>query len=170
MKLKKIYLTMHYVVDVLDKFALLSMIIIVSAEVISRNIFNAGISWSYEMATKLMAWFAFLSMAQGVKEKTHLSITIFHQLLPKKLKIIVDKFAYFAVLIFGILITNYGIKLTISTWSSTLPATQLPAGILYLVTPVAGILITLDAFIFLLGVDKYYGIQSTDHLPLYKEV
>ncbi|TCK93238.1 TRAP-type C4-dicarboxylate transport system permease small subunit [Natranaerovirga hydrolytica] len=157
--LKKIYILIHQFVSCINKAALISMILIVFLEVISRNILNSGISWSYEVATKLMAWFAFLSMAQGVKEQKHLSIIIFFNLLPKKAKKIIEKFTHLAVFIFGCSIIYYGIQLTRSTWRSTLPATQFPAGILYLVAPIAGFIIVINSILFLFNID-YYFIDS----------
>ena len=43
-------------------------------------------------------------------------------------------------------VANYGKDLTVHTMTSTLPATQLPAGVLYAALPVAGIMIIFYTF------------------------
>lgn len=147
--LKKIHLSTHVFFATVDKIALVGMICVVSLEVISRQLFNKGFGWSQEIALFLLLWFAFLSMVQGVHEKLHIGITILYDRVPQKVKFIFDKIAYFSIGVVGGLLFFYGIKLCESTMSSTLPATQIPSGIQYLVIPLSGFMIMLDSLVFI---------------------
>ena len=116
-------LLLHY-----SKIVLLLIVLIVSAEVFSRQFLHTSIHWSEEVALFLMVWMAFLSMAIGVQKGVHIALGFFVQLMPEKLRWYVNKFDLLIIMGFGVFMVYYGAKLVQSTMSSTLPATQWPAG------------------------------------------
>ena len=138
------------------KVVLLVIVFIVSAQVFSRNVLKKSISWSEEVALLLMVWTAFISMAIGVERKIHVSITIFFDMLPKPISKVLGIVNYLIVILFGFVMIFYGSKLIGSTWNSTMPATKLPAGTLYLMVPLSGMFITYYTILQLFGLEKYH--------------
>lgn len=138
-----------------SKLVILVIVIIVSVEVFGRLLFHKSLMWSEEVALLLMVWTAFIAMAIGVEKDLHIAITIFFNMFPKPVQFVIAKFNTCATIFFGYILVYYGIKLTQMTWSSTLPATQWPAGTKYSMMPVAGIFILYFALTDLLGLKKY---------------
>lgn len=137
------------------KIVILLIVIIVSCQVFGRLVLHKSIMWSEEVALLLMVWTAFIAMAIGVEKGLHISITLFFNMFPKIAQIIITKINTLATIFFGYILLAYGIKLTSLTMSSTLPATQWPAGTAYIMMPVGGFFIIYFAVLDLFGAKKY---------------
>lgn len=142
-----------------SKLVILVIVIIVSLEVFGRLLLHKSLMWSEEVALLLMVWTAFIAMAIGVEKNLHIAITIFFNMFPKKVQFVIAKFNTCATIFFGYILVYYGSKLTSMTWSSTLPATQWPAGIAYSMMPVAGVFIIYFALTDLFGLKKYRHLR-----------
>jgi TRAP-type transport system small permease protein len=160
--LEKIITKITFVMDVVyrilleySKIVLLVIVAIVSAEVISRKFLGTSIRWSEEVALLLMVWMAFISMAIGVEKHLHIAIEMFTNMLPKKAQYVISKINDAATFLFGLILCIYGFRLVAVTMSSTLPATQWPAGIEYLMMPVGGIFIMYFSLLSLFNLQKY---------------
>ena len=129
---------------------LVIMVCIVFYQVFTRYILGFTPRWSEETCVILMIWLGFIATAIGVKKGTHLSISAVVNLFPKKAQKIIFYFDELAVMLFGIIIFIYGKQLSADTMSSTLPATQLPSGVLYAVLPVCGVMIIIYTIIRIL--------------------
>lgn len=138
-----------------SKAVLLVIVFIVSAQVFSRKVLGSSIRWSEEVALLLMVWMAFISLAIGVEKNLHIAITMFFDILPKPVRTFLDKLNTLLVLLFGVALIYYGAKLVISTSTSTLPATQWPACMLYIMIPVSGIFVVYFTALDLFGLDEY---------------
>ncbi|MBQ9282861.1 MAG: TRAP transporter small permease [Treponema sp.] len=138
-----------------SKLVILVIVIIVSCEVFARLVLHHSIMWSEEVALLLMVWTAFIAMAIGVEKGLHISISLFFNMFPKICQKIIEKLNTVAAIFFGGILLIYGIKLTSMTMTSTLPATQLPAGTAYMMMPVGGIFIMYFAILDLFGAKKY---------------
>ncbi len=146
-----------------SKFVLLIIVFIVSAEVISRKFLGTSIRWSEEVALFFMVWMAFISMAIGVQKGLHIAMGFFFALLPRTVAKIVNKIDTLIVMGFGAFMIYYGIRLVKSTMNSTLPATQWPAGLLYLMIPVGGLFIVYFTFM------EFFNLQRYEHKNLYQD-
>lgn len=124
-----------------SKIVLIAVVLIVSAQVVSRKFFHYSIIWSEEVALLLMVWMAFISMAIGVAKDIHIRITMFFNLFPKKLQKIIVFFERIITLFVGWVLVDSGIKLIKMTLKSTLPTTKWPSFVLYLMIPVGGFFI-----------------------------
>lgn len=139
--IKKVLNKIDNVIEYLCMATLVILVCIVFTQVFTRYVLGFTPRWSEETAVILMIWLGFITTAIGVKKASHLSISAVVDLLPKSVQKIVFCFDELAVMAYGIILFIYGKDLTIHTMSSTLPATQLPAGVLYAVLPVAGVMI-----------------------------
>ena len=144
------------------KLVLLLIVIIVSCQVFSRLVLSSSIMWSEEVALLLMVWIAFIAMAIGVEKGLHIAITIFYSHFPKKMQWVVSKINTLATVFFGYILVVYGSRLVSITMSSTLPATQWPAGTAYLMMPVGGVMILYFAILELFGLSKYRHTRIED--------
>lgn len=132
----------------LEWFAIICMVIltiIVFIDVILRYIFKQGFSWTQEVATLMLVWFSLIGMAIGVLEKIHISIEMFTSKLPKKAISVLDSINHILIAIFGGFMVYYGFLIMNMTKLSTLPATKMPSAVLYVILPLSGILVLLNA-------------------------
>lgn len=139
--IKKVLNTIDTIIEYICMGTLAILVCIVFYQVFTRYILHFTPRWSEETCVILMIWLGFISLAIGVKKGTHLSISALVNLFPKPMQKIVFYIDEIAVLIFGVMLVIYGQQLSAFTMSSTLPATQLPSGVLYACLPVSGVLI-----------------------------
>lgn len=130
------------------------MVIVVGVNVFMRYVLSTGIAWAEEVALLLLVWFTFIAFALGVKKKIHISLKIIPDTIPETLRIILEKLENVVTLSVGIVMIVYGRTLVQFTMRSVMPSLGLPSGYLYLIVPIAGVLITYDSFMDLLGQDK----------------
>jgi len=62
---------------------LVSMTLLVFAEVVARFGFNAGIHWAQEVTLLLAAWFVLFGASYGVKVGAHIGVDVFVKMLPE---------------------------------------------------------------------------------------
>lgn len=128
-------------IEYLSMGALIGMVLLIFTQVFTRYVLHFVLRWSEESAIILMIWLGFISVAIGVKRGTHLTISAIVNLFPKPVQQVINIMDELAVLIFGVAVTIYGRELSAFTMSSTMPATQLPSGVVYAILPVSGVMI-----------------------------
>ena len=130
-----------YVV-VVSMFAL--QVVVVFAQVIWRFVFNDPFSWSEELARYLQVWMVLLAASVCIHEGSHLAVDYLVHYLPfrhrKNLALLVT--ILMMVFVSGLIVA--GIRMIITAQSQTSPALHVPMGVVYLVFPVAGILMLLE--------------------------
>lgn len=138
------------VFKLLEWFAIICMVVMVAVvffEVVKRYIFKQGFSWSQEVSTTMMVWFAFIGIAIGVLEKIHMSIEMFTAKLPRRVVAWIDSVDYLLIAAFGVLMIVFGVQIMQVTKNATLPATKLPSAVLYIILPLSGALVLLNGLI-----------------------
>ena len=95
----------------------------------------------------MLVWFSLIGMAIGVLEKIHISIEMFTSHLPEKVISIIESVDHVLIAVFGGVMLYYGIVIMQMTKSSTLPATKMPSAVLYVILPISGLLILLNALL-----------------------
>jgi TRAP-type C4-dicarboxylate transport system permease small subunit len=127
------------------------MVIIVFYQVFARYLFHHVPPWSEEVALLLMMWFGFLSIGYGFRHQLHLRISMFMDLLPKRVGAYADLVTDIFIAAFGLFLIVEGYKFTVLTWSSTLPVTKLPSGVQYMIIPLTGVLTMLYGLVLLVN-------------------
>ncbi|MBY7142303.1 TRAP transporter small permease [Virgibacillus sp. NKC19-3] len=137
---------------------LASMTIVIIYQVFSRQFLNHTPAWSEGASRVLFVWVAFLGMAYGFKEKLHIGVSIFVNMLPEKIQTICDIFAKLLIIGFGVLMIYYGWNFTILMNNSTLAGLGLPSSVLYASIPITGIFIVLNGIelLFVKGLHQNY--------------
>ena len=152
--MKKIF---HFIFAALEWFAMICLVlmtIVVFFDVILRYIFNQGMPWTQEVATLLLVWFSLTGMAIGVAEKIHSSIEMFTMKCSAKVIGILESVNHVLISIFGLMMIYYGIQIMKITRNATMPATKLPSSVLYIILPLSGLLVFLNAVIVAAKKDK----------------
>jgi C4-dicarboxylate transporter DctQ subunit len=108
--------------------------------VVMRYIFKSGIAWSEELVREVIIVTTFLGCSTAIKIGTMIRIDALYQVKPK-LKTPLTIFSNIVALIYSILLTVYGWKLTAlqAKTGQTTVTMELPLEYLYAVLPVAGI-------------------------------
>ena len=149
----------------LEWFAIICMVvltIIVFMDVILRYIFKQGFSWTQEVATLMLVWFSLIGMGIGVLEKIHISIEMFTSKLPEKAISVLDTINHILIAVFGGAMVYYGALIMDMTKLSTMPATKLPSSVLYVILPLSGLLVLLNAVLVAAKQDKKIFAEGAD--------
>ena len=101
----------------------------------------------------LMVWFTFIGMAVGVKQGLHISLHLLPKKLPPKLEFALTLLKDLVTLVIAVVFFYFGIHLVKFTSSSIMPATEWPGSLLYLILPLAALLIFSEALMDLLRID-----------------
>jgi len=134
---------------------LVGMAIVIIINVFMRYVLNTGLRWGEEVAKLLMVWFTFIAMAVGVKQGLHISLHLLPKNLPEKLEKSLTFLKDIITLIIAGVFFIYGIKLVQFTSRSIMPATEWPSSILYLILPIAAVLIASEALMDILNIEDY---------------
>ncbi len=137
-----------------SKYVLLVIVAIVCADVFKRNLIGGSIMWGQEIALLLIVWMCFLSMAIGAENDLHISVHLFYNKMPKSVQNVLNYLNKLVTMAIGIFVGLYGVKLVKATWGQFLPASRLPAGMLYLMMPVGGFLMAYFMLLDLFGWKK----------------
>ncbi|MDQ0115549.1 TRAP transporter small permease [Paenibacillus harenae] len=163
--LKRIALAVDSLFENFALISIASMAIIVAIQVITRKLFNFVFFWSEEVTLLLMVWFSFMGIAIGFREKLHLAMDSFTNLLPKRFNRVLDKIILVCVFAFGLYLVKNGWAFTVLMNESTLPATKLPNSIMYLVMPITGIMICVYTFLQLIGIETIRHQNIDEEVP-----
>ena len=153
-RVKKFSAILYKLVEIVAVLILAATVIIVAAEVLMRHFLSHGFAWTTEVGTMGLQYIAFTSMVLGVKYKLHISLLLIYDRLSKKAQKVLDRFASFCTLIFGIAFCYYGWVLTAQMWRFTHPATLWPQGTTYIICIFSGAIVTYESFVSLLGLNE----------------
>lgn len=141
--MKKILDLIQKIINIFLSVAIFAMTLIIFLQVISRYVFNSPLVWSEELSRYLFVWISFLAIADAVRTKSHIALSVLTDKMSEDKKIIISKLNNCLVFIIGIIITYGGIilmNLGVHQSSATL---GVPMFLVYLVIPVSGILISI---------------------------
>lgn len=74
----------EYLEEVLVTLLLIAIVVIMTAQVVARYVFNSPLSWSEELAKYCLVWSCFLSVSYCVKKRISIKIDQFQNMLPEK--------------------------------------------------------------------------------------
>ena len=125
--------------------ALVVLIVAFGWLVFGRYVLNAPPTWVEQLALLLICYIAFLGAAAGVRDDTHLGVTVFRDMLPvpaqKTLMIGIDVL----LAAFGVVMLVAGVALMRFGWDSDLPMLEIPESFRTLAITLCGALIALHA-------------------------
>jgi TRAP-type C4-dicarboxylate transport system permease small subunit len=154
--LRAIDTVIHRILLVIAQVALFGMIAIVCVTVFCRYALNTGIIWAEEVPRTLVALFAFIACAMGVRDHLHIGVGVIYQRMKAggAARKALDAAFNLATFASGAIMAFYGWNLCKQLWRFTMPATGLPRTVQYISMPIAGTIIMYDSLLFLFGVLK----------------
>jgi len=123
-------------------FLFIAMIIAVFGQVVMRYLFGTSVFWAEEFARYAMVWIAFLGASMGVREGAHTQIDFFINRLPSGMKKGVLIFNKMLCIVFLACISYYVVAAFSYTMGTLSPAMRIPMGLMHLILPVSGVLMT----------------------------
>lgn len=119
------------------------MLVVAWMHVVRRYAFNSALTWSEEFLRFSIVWYALLSASILHKRNGHLGITIFREMMPKRLQDFLRRIViYLATMTVGV-VTVAGSMLVVSTWEQITPALGISTALPYAAIPVSFFLMTI---------------------------
>ena len=125
--------------------ALVVLVVTFGWLVFGRYVLNVTPTWVEQLALLLICYIAFLGAAAGVKEDTHLGVTLFRDMLPDPAQKVVMIGIDLLLAAFGGVMFVAGIALMKFGWDSFLPMLNIPESFRTLAITLCGALIVLNA-------------------------
>lgn len=125
--------------------ALVILVVTFGWLVFGRYVLNVTPTWVEQLALMLVCYIAFLGAAAGVREDTHLGVSLFRDMLPVSLQKIVMIAIDFILAVFGFIMFLAGVELMKFGWDSLIPMLDVPESYRTLAITTAGALIVLHA-------------------------
>lgn len=113
--------------------------------VFGRYVLNATPTWVEQLALLLICYIAFLGAAAGVRDETHLGVTLFRDMMPVPVQKTTIIFIDFVLAAFGAVMFFAGVKLMQFGWDSMLPMLDIPESFRTLAITLCGALVFLNA-------------------------
>lgn len=135
---RKIERAVSIFVEHVGMVLLVFMVIVVCFTVFTRYFLSYTPSWGEETALLCMVWFGFLSMALGVRDDLHLSITILDRILSKPVIKALNLIKYVCTGGYGVFMVVQGYKLVQVGLLNRFPGLGITSAWLYAALPVAG--------------------------------
>ena len=121
--------------------ALVLMTVLLGYQVYGRYVLNETPTWVDPLSLLLVMVIAFLGAGVGVQEHTHLSVAVFRNIVPTKVRTIMVFLTDIIMATFGGLMLWYGTELTIFKWGTLIPLIQWTEGLRSLPLTICGGLI-----------------------------
>lgn len=116
--------------------AIVSMIVVITLQIISRVLFDA-LTWGEEASRYLLVWSTFLGATLAYKRGMHIAITFIVESLPKKISKLMKLLSIVLSMVFFFIAIKYGVDyITMQTYQVS-AALRIPMKYVYLVIPVS---------------------------------
>lgn len=157
--LQKISRAIFKVFYVFATVAFAGLLIMLLANVVSRNFFDGAIAEIEESSRFVFTWMMFLGISIGVYYKKHLGVEFIIAHYPPKIRKAVSIFSDVLMLILFIVLVIYGVIYSSKTMRMYSPIMNIPYGLVYLCIPVGCALSAFYTFVELFN--KIFGTDST---------
>lgn len=121
------------------KIMIMIQVVCVTIVVIGRYVFNVTPPWGEELTLFCLVWMSMIGMSLPIRDNTHLHITMFDNVFPKRVLSFLDKMADVIVVLFSIVIIVAGIGMTKQSARQILHGMRISKAYLYAAVPVSGI-------------------------------
>jgi TRAP-type C4-dicarboxylate transport system permease small subunit len=143
--LQKIADKLYAVIETVCMVLTCAMVLVVAWIVFGRYVLNKTPAWGEELSLMIMVWIGLLSAALGLRDDSHLRLTIIDYFIPGKIIRGLKVFVVVLILGFSVLLFWQGIEITKIGMLNKMPGLGIPAAWFYLAAPVAGIVMLVFA-------------------------
>jgi TRAP-type C4-dicarboxylate transport system permease small subunit len=140
---KKIVNGLCKTLEIIAAVSLAAMFFIVLYNIIMRYFFRASPGWAEEIARQCVVLFCFIAIALGVRDKVHISLSIFVDRVLKRITLPIEIINKVIILIFGIMMSAFMTQSFDILRYNRLPGSGLRVIYVYTIPIVVGIMISL---------------------------
>ncbi len=115
-------------------------------QVIMRYVFNHSTSWVEELVVFLLAWLSMVGAAVGIREKVHIGIEAFVNLLPAKARRVTEVIVNLLIAAFGVFVFVVSLKLVTTSYNQISAGTGIRMSFYYSSSTAFGFLTTIYSF------------------------
>lgn len=126
---------------------LVAMLAVTFSQVVARFIFGKAIFWAEEAAILCLIWTTFLGSAVAMSRDAHTKIDFAINLLPAKLKSVVEIIDYIVITVFVGMLAKYSLPIINSTGKMMTTGLKIPRSIIYYAVLFGAILIMIYCLI-----------------------
>lgn len=137
MRTQKLFDVFFGIIAFLCKAMIMLQVVCVTIVVVGRYVFNVTPAWGEELTLFCLVWMSLLGAGLALRDGSHLRITMFDNLMPKKMISVLDVLADIIVVCFAVAIFWYGIAMTKQVSRSILYGMHISKGYLYAAVPTA---------------------------------
>lgn len=130
---------------------IISIIVLIFIQVITRYVFSYSLTWSEELSRYLFVWMIFLSLNLTIRDNLPIRIDFIDEFLPTKPKKVIGIFVKILTSIILIVFSFSAYKLTLLGTSSTSPALNVPLIFIYIAMPIGYALSFVETIIKMVG-------------------
>ena len=123
---------------------LLALLASVLLGVLSRQL-NAPLAWTDELAQYLLVWTGFVGWIIAARRRAHIRITVFADKLPAGAGRLLEMVTQVAIIVFAGVLIRYSFALIERNWDVESIALPVSSAALYIVMPLAGFALILQA-------------------------
>lgn len=116
----------------------LTIILVVGLETIRRIITGEQASWGPEVAMGAFVWMSWFAMSSGVKARTHLSFTLFRELMPFRVRQAAELFDCFLWFGLGLVVmyASWDVVMLNERFNQQIFGTQIPLAAISIAVPI----------------------------------
>jgi len=152
-KTREIYLKFIYAVNKIVGyilFVLLAMMVTLTFfQVFNRFVLSSSISWSEEMSRYLMVWGVFLALGYASRKNKLVALKFISEMMPQGPRKLLQFIIQVGVVAFGLLLSIYGLEMTMSVTHQATPALEISKSLVYAAVPIGGVLTVLNSIAYL---------------------
>lgn len=138
------------------------MVLVVCFTILTRYFFSYTPAWGEATALLCMVWFGFLSIALGVRDEVHLSVTILDSYFPKRLQIMLAILKHFLILGCGVFMLYHGNSMVQIGRLNKLSGLNISSGLLYAAVPTCGFALVVYSLTHIFKSFKMYGDETRE--------
>lgn len=142
-KVKKFYHGLFILEKYIGMALLIAMVVAVVLQVVFRYVVGKPLTWTEEASRFLFVWLIMLQVGHCIKEKAHIKVEMFVDLMPRKIQWILDKVMKVIALVFFLYLIPYAFQLTVAQHKILSTALQIPYSYIYGTVGIGSILVVL---------------------------
>lgn len=126
-------------------FLFVIMVFVVFLQVVARYVFNSPPAWTEELARYCQVWIIILTSSICIRKGSHLAVDYLSHRMSPTLSVFINVFISFLVAIYVAVVTVFGWKLMVVGQYQVSPAMQIKMSYVYMIFPLGGLLMFLEA-------------------------
>jgi TRAP-type C4-dicarboxylate transport system permease small subunit len=123
------------------------LVAVVFYQVLARYAFNSPPSWTDELARYCQVWIILLTSSICIRKGSHLAVDYLSHRFSQRTNLIIDVFNHLLMVLYICVVLVFGWKLMIAGRYQLSPALQINMLFVYIIFPLSGILMLLEAII-----------------------